>query len=100
MRIDAVLESAQRKELSPLHRKLLYYLEAHSDEVFTYRDDKLARDTKTKLSAVGFTLWALQKNGLIDKQAVARKVYFGSKDAISELRKRLGVSDEHPIRAR
>jgi len=97
MQISAVLELAQRKELPPLQRKLLDYLESHSDEVFTYRDEKLARDTKAKASAVGFTLWALHKKGLIEKQEAAGKVYFGSKKAIGELRRQLEVASDDLI---
>jgi hypothetical protein len=97
MQIAAVLELAERKELPPLQRKVLDYLETHNDEVFSYRDEKLARGVKAKASAVGFTLWALQKKNLIDRQKAAGKVYFGSKEAVRELRRKLGIADEDPF---
>jgi DNA-binding transcriptional ArsR family regulator len=92
MRIAAVLE--RRDRLSPLQRKVLDYLESHGDEVFTYRDVALARATKAKLSAVGFTLWGLEKKGLIEKEKVGRKVYFGSHDAIAELKRRASATPD------
>jgi hypothetical protein len=94
MRIGALIESAQRKELAPLQRKVLDYLEARGDEVFSYRDETLARNVNAKASAIGFTLWALHRKSLIGKQEVAGKVYFGSKQAIEELRASLGIRAE------
>jgi hypothetical protein len=86
-----------RKRLPPLQRTILDYLEAHSDEVFTYRDEQLARETKAKASALGFTLWALHRRDLIGKQDAGGKVYFGSKAAIRQLREKLGVTDDDPF---
>lgn len=92
MKIGAVLELAQREELTPLQRAVLDYLETHGDEVFSYRDKKLIREVKSKASAIGFTLWALHKKGLIEKEKIGRKVFFGSRDAIAELRHRAGAT--------
>ena len=83
--------------LSPLKRKVLRYLEEHSDEVFTYRDLQIARELDLKPSAQGFTLWVLHRDGLIDKEEVNGKVYFGSRRAISELRRRLGLEKSDPF---
>ncbi|HEU0073029.1 MAG TPA: hypothetical protein VFS30_03390 [Dehalococcoidia bacterium] len=94
MKIGEVIELAQRDSLTPLQKAVLEYMEAHDDEVFSYRDEKLIRDVKSKPSAVGFTLWALHKKGLIEKEKVGRKVYFGSNDAIAELRKRTAAPAE------
>ena len=94
MKIGVVLELAQREELPPLQRAVLDYLEAHGDEVFSYRDEKLIREVKSKASAIGFTLWTLHKKGLIEKEKVGRKVFFGSHDAIAELRRRAGATAE------
>lgn len=91
MKIDSLLEPARPRDLPPLQRKVLDYLEARSDEVFSYRDETLVRTLKAKESAIGFTLWALNKQGLIGKQEVAGKVYFGSKKAIEALRASLGL---------
>jgi hypothetical protein len=94
MKIGEVIGLAQRKSLSPLQKAVLEYMEAHNDEVFGYRDEKLVRDVKSKASAIGFTLWALQKKGLIEKEKVGRKVFFGSHHAIAELRRRAGATAE------
>lgn len=97
MKIGAVLDLAKRDELSPLQKRTLDYLNDHRDEVFGYRDEKLVQDLQAKPSAIGFTLWALHKKGLVDKQAVAGKVYFGSKEAIAELRGRMSIPTEDPF---
>lgn len=94
MKIGAVLDHALGKGLTPLQKAVLEYMEAHSDEVFSYRDEKLVRGVKSKASAVGFTLWALHKKGLIEKEKVGRKVYFGSHDAIAELRQLTGAPED------
>jgi hypothetical protein len=90
MQIASVLELARRKNLPPLQQKTLAFLEGHPEEVFAYRDEKLATELGSKPSAIGFTLWALHKAGLIEKETVAGKVYFGSRDAIVVLRRGLG----------
>jgi hypothetical protein len=82
--------------LSPLKSKVLRFLEEHSDEVFSYRDQQLARSLGVKLSALSFTLWALHRERLIEKQEVSGKVYFGSRRAITELRSRLGLTKQDP----
>jgi hypothetical protein len=91
MQIASLLELAQRQKLPPLQRKTLAFLEEHPDEVFAYRDQKLIEAMGCKASAMGFTLWALHKAGLIEKETVAGKAYFGSREAIASLRKGLGV---------
>jgi hypothetical protein len=94
MRISEVLESAEAGRLSPLQRRVLDHLESHDDEVFSYRDELLARAIKSKVSAVGFTLWALHQKGLIGSTKVGRKVYFGSHHAIGELNKQMRAPAE------
>ena len=94
MKIAAVIEIARRKELPPLQKRVLEYIDSHEDEVFNYRDQKLADDLQAKASALGFTLWALNKKGLIEKQEAGGKVYFGSKRAVEELRRSLGRPSE------
>jgi hypothetical protein len=94
VKINAVIELAQREQMSPLQDKVLEHLEAHPDEVYGYRDEVLAAELVSKPSAVGFTLWALHKRSLIDKQEVGGKVYFGSHEAIARLRSGLGLPAE------
>ena len=91
------LTSETRHGLSPLKRKVLRYMEDHDDEVFAYRDLQLARELELKPSAQGFTLWALHRDGFIDKEEVDGKVYFGSRRAIGELRRRLGLEKRDPF---
>ena len=95
-----VAEVARRRRsgLSPLKARVLEQLEAHADEVYGYRDEQLARGLGVKVSALSFTLWALHHDGLIDKEEVGGKVYFGSRAAIAELRKRLGQKEDDPFR--
>jgi hypothetical protein len=90
MQISALLEAAEGEHLPPLQRKVLAYLDAHPDEVFSYRDEKLAAELGAKPSGIGFSLWTLRKAGLIDKETVAGKVYFGSSEAMRRLKRGLG----------
>ena len=94
MQISSVIELAQRNELPRLQKSVLEYLEARDDEVFAYRDEALARGVKAKASAVGFTLWALHKKGLIEKEKVGRRIFFGSHSAIAQLRLRTAAPVE------
>jgi hypothetical protein len=91
MQVTALVEKAQIGKLSPLQRKVFTYLEDHPDEVFEYRDAELAAAVGGKPSSVGFSLWALQRKGLIEKESVGGKVYFGSRKAINALRQKLGA---------
>jgi Mn-dependent DtxR family transcriptional regulator len=83
--------------ISPLKAKVLRFLEEHPEEVFPYRDEQLARSLGVKVSALSFTLWDLHRQGLIDKEQVDGRVYFGSRQAIRELRSRLGLTIEDPF---
>lgn len=91
-----VAEVAQRRRrrLSPLKERVLEFLDGHPDEVFPYRDSEVARELNVKASALSFTFWALHRDGLIDKEEVAGKVYFGCRNAIEELRRRLGLTKQ------
>ena len=78
--------------LSPLQARVLAYIEEHGDEVFSYRDEAAAKQLSVKVSAFSFSLWALHRDGHIDREEVEGKVYFGSCEAIAELRARLGIA--------
>jgi len=91
MKVTELAKHRRGSSLSPLKAKVLRYLEEHGDEVFPYRDGRLARALGVKLSALNFTLWVLHRDGLIDKQEVDGKVYFGSLSAIADLRAKLGI---------
>ncbi len=92
-----IAQLTRRARLSPLKEQVLRYLEAHPREVFGYRDESLARALRRKQSAVNFTLWVLHRDGLVDKEEVDGKVYFGSRRAVAHLRARLGLADADPF---
>lgn len=92
MKVGELAKRRGENRLSPLKRRVLEYLESRSGEVFSYRDEELTRALGVKRSALDFTLWALHRDGLIDKQEVDGKVYFGSHGAIGDLRSRLGIA--------
>ena len=69
-----------------LKDRVLAYLQSHPEEVFSYRDSDLAREIGAKPSALGFTLWSLHQKGLIEKEAIDGKVYFGAPSAMQQLR--------------
>jgi hypothetical protein len=92
VKIADLASRRRRGRLSPLKAMLLQYLEDHLDEVVPYRDERLAEQLSMKVSAFSFTLWALHRDGLIHKQEVDGKVYFGSAKAIADLRAKLGMA--------
>ena len=91
MKVTELAKRHRGSSLSPLKDKVLRYLQEHSGEVFPYRDERLVKALGVKHSALNFTLWALHRDGLIGKQDVDGKVYFGSLAAIVDLRAKLGV---------
>lgn len=93
MKIAELASLRRRGGLSPLKARVLQYLEEHSDEVFPYRDERSAQLLSMKISAFSFTLWALHRDGLIGKQEVDGKVYFGSLKAVANLRAKLGMAE-------
>jgi len=85
-----ISEVINKFQLAPLQQRVLSYLQKHNDEVFSYVDSaELAKLIEHKGSARGiaFSLWALNTKGLIEKERIGRRVYFGSKSAITYLRK-------------
>lgn len=91
MKIAKLTSQRRRVGLSPLKARIFQYLKEHSDEVFSYRDERVAEQLSIKISAFSFTLWALHRDGLIGKEEVDGKVYFGSLKAIADLRAKLGI---------
>ena len=89
MRIDEIVAQRQASKPSSVKARLFTYIHDHPEEVFGYRDEELARAIDAKPSAVGFALWSLHEKGFVQKTEIAGKVYFGSRDAIQALRKRL-----------
>ena len=92
------LSRRRRGRTAPLRQRILQHLDAHPDEVFSYRDEALAAAVDAKVSAASFTLWALHRDGLIDKEEVDGKMYFGSRRAVGLLRSQLGMEEPDPFR--
>jgi len=86
---EAALKYYPGGEPDPKER-VLRYLEEHGDEVFTYRDEGLLRALDMKASTLSWVLWWLYQNDYIGRETVGRRVMFGSRGAIAELRRKLG----------
>ncbi|GEM_PF-1424125 len=86
MKVDELLKPRSGDRLPPQKAKLLQYLQEHPDEVFPYRDETLGRALGMKQAALSFGLWQLCQQGLIGREAVGRRLYFGSHEAIERLR--------------
>ena len=79
-----------KQSVPPLQMKVLTYLNGNLDEVYSLQDrEDLAKKVRHQGSpaGIGFSLWALYKKGYIDKERLGKRVYFGSKSAVSEFRK-------------
>ena len=100
MRIDDLTRLKSGSSPASLKEVVLEYLENHSEEVFSYRDEELAKALKVNQSALGFTLWSLHEKHLIDKAFIEGKVYFGSQAAIRRLREKLRDESDPLERAR
>lgn len=96
MKISEFSKDAKTPRLT-IKEKILRYLQEREDEVFSYRDEKLTRDLGIKPSAQSFPLWSLANEGLIDKEEVGGRVYFGSHRAVAALRRRLGIEALDPF---
>jgi hypothetical protein len=87
------------KGLKPLGReeRIYNYIMQHPDEVYTYYDDDLKvafPDIKNE-DSLNWYLYDLAKNKKIEKIKIRRNAYFGSKEAIEELLRRL-PKDQKP----
>ena len=87
---------AQSRDLPPLQRKVLGYLESHPDEVYCFGPEgerELAEKVQHPNSnAMAWVLWALHKTALIDREKIGGRYYYGSKKAIATVRARLAKS--------
>ncbi len=88
-KIEDVLGSGQ---LPPLQEKVRQYLEGHQDEVFSYRSEDIKELAKKmghpNASAVSWSVWGLWRKGVIAREKVGRRYYYGSPKAIAKLRAR------------
>ncbi|MDO8614481.1 MAG: hypothetical protein Q7T33_01935 [Dehalococcoidia bacterium] len=76
--------------------RVLDYIQERPEEVFTYRDADLVSALGLKPGALSFTLWSLERDGLIDKAQLNGHTYFGAHAAIAELRRQKGEQPQGP----
>ncbi len=75
-----------RSSLPPLQKKVLAFFERHKGEAFIYHDPELLKELHgEKASALGWTMWALEKKTFLAKRKVGRKTYFGLPEDINKL---------------
>ena len=89
---DLFQDDPQEPSLSPSQRRVLDVLESHPELVFENKDPDLRDFTGIEnYQTLSFALWHLYRRQLIDKEVVRDTVFYGSKEAISETRRRLGA---------
>lgn len=70
--------------------KIHKYIIQHADEVFEYWDEDLRKAfPELNQNTTDWVLWNLSNKKKIGKVKIGRRVYFGSNEAIEDLRKRL-----------
>ena len=91
-RIDELFkEENQEPTLPPNQRLIFEALESHPEMVFENKDPDLRELTGIEnYQTLSFGLWHLHRRQLIDKEVFRDTVYYGSKKAIEDLRKRQG----------
>lgn len=97
MKVSALASRPRQGPLPPLAARVLQHLEAHPDEVYSYRDESLARSLDVKVTALNWTLWWLHRHGFIDREKVDGRIYFGCRRAVAELCRRLGIERSDPF---
>ncbi len=86
-KISDVIHSYQ---LPSLNQQILNYFHKHTDEIFSAADAESLRKLINHPGSqreIIHSLWDLYEKGLISKERVGKWVYFGSREAIVELRK-------------
>jgi hypothetical protein len=71
-------EEKTRDTLPPLQKKVLGFFERHKGEVFPQDDPETLKELyDEKDTAIGWSVWALEKKRFLAKLKVGRKTYFG-----------------------
>jgi hypothetical protein len=79
-------EAKARDNLPPLQKKVLRFFERHKGEVFNYDDPEMLSELQDeKETAIGWTIWSLEKKSFLAKIKVGRKKYFGLPEDIKKL---------------
>ncbi len=90
MKIEEVVKQqrqAQTKDALPtLQKKVLAFFTRHKGEVFSSDDPDMLRELSDgRPSAIGWTIWALEKKNFLAKKKVAKKTYHGLPEDIKKL---------------
>ena len=88
-----------KEDLPPLQGMLLEEMRRRNDEVFESSDEGLLRSFPSmKRSALSWTLWSLEKRGLVKKIRVRMTgrltTVFGVPEAVEQLQERLSPSSK------
>jgi hypothetical protein len=95
MKIDKLVDNLE-KDLKGMtvEEKIYKYITEHPDEVFEYWDEDLLKAfPDVNQNTTDWVLWNLAKEKRIGRIKIGRRVYFGSNEAIEELRKKLPKSE-------
>jgi hypothetical protein len=64
--------------LPPLQKKVLGFFEHHRGEAFAYDDVKIYQELNDyKATAIGWSIWSLERKGFLAKKKVGKKTYHG-----------------------
>jgi hypothetical protein len=85
-----ISEVIQSYQLPSLNKEILDYFQSHSDEIFSAGDaESLGKllNYSCNHREIVHAFWDLYEKELVSKERVGKWVYFGSKEAIDELKK-------------
>jgi hypothetical protein len=86
---DIIKQNSEKKAsdtLPPLQKEVLGFFEQHKGEAFSYNDAKIYEELNDKKStAIGWSIWSLERKGFLAKKKVGRKTYHGLPKDIKRL---------------
>ena len=90
MKIEDIIKQQKqaqtRDALPPLQKKVLTFFTRHRGEVFTSDDSVMLNElSDEKPTALGWSIWALEKNNFLAKRKVGKKTYHGLPEDIQKL---------------